>query len=196
MKNNYFDIGFGPNTIYALVKIDKNVDFIAIFRKIHSEGFCLKCQAIKGEYQIIVMIEAETYEDCLEICDNYKKTYQGITDIKIMKISLAYMEEHYLNKQTGEAPLTSDDATTKNSEVMSYVFADIDSTQLDKILTEITSHENILIYYYSESASTLILLVSGNQFTDIDKFIRYKVSSLDGILKVKEYPVIDIYEYK
>jgi len=45
---------------------------------------------------------------------------------------------------------------------------------------------------YTSGKYNLVLFVHGNHFTQIDQFVEEKIVVLDGVLKVKEFPVVNL----
>ena len=54
--------------------------------------------------------------------------------------------------------------------------------------------ENVIYCDYTTGKYNLVLFVTGNYYDQIDRFISEKVNNLDGVIKVKEYPIISMFE--
>jgi DNA-binding Lrp family transcriptional regulator len=81
-----------------------------------------------------------------------------------------------------------------HKSVCSYVLLNVDREKLEIVYPILKLTDNVLYCDYAEGSSDLILMVYGTQFSEIDKIIENKISNLDGILKVKEYPIINVFE--
>ncbi|MBI2419574.1 MAG: hypothetical protein HYV28_17060 [Ignavibacteriales bacterium] len=78
--------------------------------------------------------------------------------------------------------------------VCSYIILDVDREKLDDIYPVLRLTENVLYCDYIAGQNKLLLMVYGTQFSEIDKLIEKNINGLDGVLKVKEYPIINIFE--
>ena len=78
--------------------------------------------------------------------------------------------------------------------VYSYVLLDVDREKLERVYPVLRLTENILYCDYTSGNYNIIMMVFGTQFSEIDKILENKIINLDGVLKVKEYPVINIFE--
>jgi DNA-binding Lrp family transcriptional regulator len=71
---------------------------------------------------------------------------------------------------------------------------DVDREKLERVYPVLRLTENILYCDFTSGNYNIIMMVFGTQFSEIDKIIESKIINLDGVLKVKEYPVINIFE--
>ena len=92
-------------------------------------------------------------------------------------------------KDAEEALEDETDAVGKDRDmsqrVSSYILMEVEREKLD---------ENVIFCDYTTGKYNLVLFVTGKYFDEIDGFINNKVINLDGVLKVKEYPIVSLFE--
>ena len=75
----------------------------------------------------------------------------------------------------------------------SYVLLEIENEKFDIVYPPLRLQENIVFCDYTTGKYNLILFVYGTDFHHIDEIIEQKISSLDGVLRIKECPVVKIF---
>ena len=184
-----------PFSAYALLKLESKEDFFSIYRQLYFDKNILYCDATKGDYDIFLLIQAESFEECRKICENNIKKIKGVKELDCLEVSNPILDESLrsiLNVFSIE-PNGNQTREMRNA-VCSYVLVEIEREKMDTVYPTLYFDDNIVYCDYIESKSLMILLVNGAQFTEIDHLIKNKISTIDGILKVKEYPIITIYE--
>ena len=131
--------------------------------------------------------------------DNIKNIY-GIYESKFLPVSIPILNDNIKEiVQAAGISLFEDmqgmsRVRNSNKSVCSYVLLDVDREKLDKVYPILKLTDNILYCDYTEGNYNLILLIYGTQFSEIDKIIENKIINLGGVLKVKEYPIINVFE--
>ncbi len=183
---------------FALIKINNGASFFKIFSELNSIKNVVHCDATKGDIDIFVQIHAGSQEECSKIFDGQIKTIDGIKEGELLFVS-----EPELNGRMKEIihsagillPAEAWETARSSKElVCSYLVASIDNGKIQNALPLIKLKNNVVYCDYTKGKYNVVLMVKGKQFVQIDKFIESQMLNLEGILKVKEYPVINIYE--
>jgi len=185
---------------YALIKLKKDADFFEIHRKLYFMDNILYCDATKGDYDIFLLMQSGSIEGCKSFCKNITNNVEGIDKVDFLEVSMPVLDssiknvintiEHYKSDQN----IVTKSPRDLSKKLCSYVLLEIDREKLDKIYPVLRLNENVVYCDYTSGKYNLVLLVSGDYFSGIDKFIESKIVNLDGVLKVKEYPVINLFE--
>ena len=160
----------------VLIKIKKEADFIPLFKTIHSLPFVKVCTATRGDIDIFAKIHQTENESCSSLFENNIKTLEGIKEASFHNL---ISEEKVKEEDT--------------SLLRSYVLAEIETAKLNDAAKSIKGEEFTESCDIIEGGYNLLAVIRGDQFIQIDKFILNRIMSLEGIVKIKEYPVIDIY---
>ncbi len=160
----------------VLIKIKKETDFIPLYKTIHSLPFVKECTATRGDIDIFVKIQKTENESCVSLFEKNIKTLEGISEASIYNL---ISEE----KVKEEIP----------SLLRSFVLTEIESGKLNDAAKSIKEEEFTESIDIIDGKFNFLAVIRGDQFIQIDKFIINRIMHLDGIIKIKEYPVIDIY---
>ena len=145
------------------------------------------CDATKGEYDVFMIVQANNNDDCKAIYANRIKTMSGISSVEFMDI------EH----PTAPEFEAIDDITKErelSNQVSSYIMIEAETDKRDIISSVLKSYDNVVYCDHTSGKYNLIMLVYGSYFHEIDKFIENEISNMNGILKVKEYPIINMFD--
>lgn len=163
-----------------LLKIDEKKDFIKAYKKMNSLANVVSCDATRGDIDIFMRIEEDSEEKCLAFFNNTIKPLEEAKNSFFLPVKETLLPE---NEEESVAPL-----------VKSFILAEMDETKLSSVRSCITKGGMISKCEFVKGDFNVVLTINGSQFAQIDKFISNNLINLDGIVKLKEYPVIDIYE--
>ncbi|MGE5496690.1 MAG: response regulator [Syntrophothermus sp.] len=185
---------------YCLIKSKRQEDFVELYRRLYFMDNVLYCDAVRGDLDIFLLIQADSEDECLEFYDTRIKGMDGIAESVCMPVEVPVLNDAIRDilQSAGISMLEEnpEKAVMRDSSkaVFSYVLLEIDREKLDRIYTVINLTDNVLYCDYTSGRYNLVLLIYGPQFSEIDRVIENKIINLDGVLKVKRYPVISLFE--
>jgi CheY-like chemotaxis protein len=185
---------------YALIKVDPKADFFKVYKKLYYMENVLYCDATRGDIDIIMLIQSDSIEKCSAIFENEIKTIEGITEAEFLNVDIPVLSDSIKDIINSAGISLSDEipslGTVRDSKhsVCSYVLVEVEREKLEDIYPVLKLTENVVYCDFIAGKYNLIIMVSGTQFSQIDKFIENKLINMNGILKAKEYPIINIYE--
>jgi CheY-like chemotaxis protein len=185
---------------YALIKVKDDVDYFSLYRKIYFMENVLYCDATRGDIDIFVLLQSNSEEKCREIYEKEISSLNGIRETVFLPVSVPLLNDNIKDivQSAGISLFEDNPAMSKvrdsKKAVYSYVLLDVDREKLERIYPVLRLTENILYCDYTSGKYNIIMMIFGTQFSEIDKIIESKIINLDGVLKVKEYPVINIFE--
>ncbi len=185
---------------YILVKIQEDVDFFETYRKLYHMENVLYCDATKGDYDILMLLQSNSLESCRDICETRIKKVHGVKSVDFLGISSPVLDEStnaiILAAEDAMANETSETGRTRDMahHACSYMLLNVEQEKLDKIYPTLRLDEHVVYCDYTTGKYNLVLFVTGQYFDEIDWFINDKIAPMDGVLKVKEYPVISLFE--
>lgn len=185
---------------YMLIKINEKADFFDVYKKLYAMENVLYCDATRGDVDIFLLVQADTMEDCKSIFENEVKSIEGIKDVEFLPIGVPVLNDNIkdiinsagisLYTETANLGAVRD---SKHS-VCSYILAEVEREKIQEIYPVLKLSENIVYCDFTNGRYNLIMMVSGSQFSQIDKYIENKLINLNGMIKIKKYPIINIYE--
>ena len=182
---------------FMMLKLNKDADFFQIYRKLYFMDNVLYCDATQGDYDIILLVHADSIEMCKDVMENKVKKINGIAEVDFMKIGVVPNDDKIKEiVENAEITLSNDKNRERNfsQHVCSYVLVELENDKLEKIHSILHSEENVAFCDVTTGKYNLVLMVHGSYFTDVDRFVDNKIIGLDGVLKVKKYPVVNMFE--
>jgi DNA-binding Lrp family transcriptional regulator len=76
----------------------------------------------------------------------------------------------------------------------SYVMFQIEKERLEEIYPVLYFNDQVVYCDYTRGDYDIVALMKGTSFSDIENTIRNKFKPIEGILKVKEWPIITLFE--
>jgi CheY-like chemotaxis protein len=184
---------------YMLIRINDDADFFEIHKTLYYMDNVLYCDATKGDYDLFLLAQAGSMESLKEMGEKIKSV-PGIKSVDFLEVSQPMLDESTATIIHTAEDVFLEDAAEPNKKrnldqrVCSYLLMDVEREKLDEIYPTLRLDENVIFCDYTTGKYNLVLFVTGCYFNEIDQFIQEKIVNMDGVLKVKEYPVISIYE--
>lgn len=183
---------------YVLVKLEKSADFFDTYRKLYFMNNVVYCDTTKGEYDIFLLIQSDNEDNFKTICENNISTMEGIKDVQMLNVRKPILSEsinEFINISDNIGTNSeSEKGRDLSKRVCSYVLLEIEKEKFDKIYPVLRFNDQVVYCDYTTGNYDLVLFVQGSFFNEIDKFIEEKVSVLDGVLRIKEFPVVNLFD--
>jgi len=179
---------------YLTIRVTGDVDSIEIYKKLyHMEGV-QRCEAVHGDFDIIILAQAGTQE---EIDALFKK----IGDMEgVEVVSMSRVERPKLDRDVDEFIKTysklvkeSDSQTAaKHPGTTSYIIVDIDKNAIQQVFTTVFFIDEIVFCDIIEDGSKLVGMIIGDSAVGSKPRIVEKLNQIEGVLRVREAKVIKI----
>jgi CheY-like chemotaxis protein len=185
---------------YALVSADKECDIFELYQKLFYFNNVLYCDATRGEYDIILLLQGQTQDQVDDTVIEIKEKIRGIESLVYLPVENPMLDESTKGIIADVENALADDANglgrnnAYRKRVCSYLFIEMEREKLDSIYPLVRLNENVVYCDCTEGSYNLILLVHGSDFSDIDRVVEEKISTIDGILRIKEFPIINLME--
>ena len=184
---------------YALIKLQKGSDFFETYKKIYYLSNTLYCDMTKGEYDIFVLAQGCDMDECRNFLQNEIKEIEGVEDVTLLEITPPLLDEstqHIIQLAENVMGEESDSPRGRDLQkrVCSYLLLEIEPEKLDKLYPVLRLTENVVYCDYTSGKYNMVLFVTGSYFNEIDKLVEEKIVHLDGVLKIKEFPVVNMFD--
>ena len=182
---------------YMLLRLEDDADFFETHKSLYYMDNVLYCDATKGDYDIILLAQADSMENLKDMSEKIKAA-NGIKSVDFLELSTPVLDDSTASIISAAENVLSDADGHKNrsqdQRVCSYLLMDVEREKMDEIYPTLRLDENVIFCDYASGKYNLVLFVTGTYFNEIDRFIQEKIVNMNGVLKVKEYPVINLYE--
>jgi DNA-binding Lrp family transcriptional regulator len=184
----------------VLIKTNSNEDLFDTYRELYFLENVLYCDATKGDYDIFLLIQGKNHQELEKIFEQKIKKITGIKEADFLGVGNPMLDDstNQIIHVAEDALSTDNDGFEKarelNNLVCSYVLVEVEKEKIDQVYPLLRLNENIVYCDYTSGEFNLVLMIHGSYFDEIDKIIEEKIISLNGVLRVKEYPIINMFE--
>ena len=189
-------------TAYALLTLEKDANLLKVYRTIYFQENVVYCDAIRGDYDLVLLLQADTIEGIKAIVDNEIKTIPGVADVSLLSVEAPIFGENVhsiissVDKALGRDKAGEDVNTSQPARIRSssYVLMEIEKEKLEAIYPALYFNDQVVYCDYTLGKYDIVLLMKGTSFSEIENTIRTKFKTLDGVLRIKEWPILTLFE--
>lgn len=187
---------------YCLVGLDPKANLLNVYRALYFQENVLYCDAIRGDYDLVLLLQAGTKEQIQEVVDTQIKAVPGVAEVTLLPVEKPVVADNVINimgsvdralgrdKHEGEA-VTEQQARIRAS---SYVFLEIEKEKLESVYPALYFNDQVVYCDYTRGKYDVVLLMKGASFAEIEQTIRNRFKTLEGVLRIKEWPIITLFE--
>lgn len=189
-------------TDYVLVTLNASANLMDAYRSLYFRENVLYCDAIRGDYDLILLLQAESHEKIEEIVEKEIKKIAGVSEASLLTVKVPVFGENVvsimgsvdraLGKDKEEGAVYADQ--TARVRASSYVLFEIEKEKLETIYPVLHFDDQVVYCDYTEGKYDIVALMKGTSFIEIENTIRTKFKPLDGVLRIKEWPIITLFE--
>ncbi|MBN1548191.1 MAG: response regulator [Syntrophaceae bacterium] len=187
---------------YVLMSFSASTDLAEIFQKLYFMDNVLFCDAIKGDYDLTLLLQAGNMADIRALVDDKIKKIPGVKEIVFLPVEQPRLPEDVVNiigtfdKAIGRDKVNPEGMSNASFQksASSYVFLEIEKEKLETIFPTLYINEQVVSCDCINGKFDIVLLMQGSSFAEIDRNIQAKIKPLDGILRIKETPIIKLFE--
>ena len=183
---------------YLLIKADAKSDIFELYRELYYMEGVLYCDATKGEHDVVLLIQGESGQE-LENVVQRVKSVTGVAEVDDLRVAQPLLDENTRGLiDMAEDALSKDGVSVRDRDlgnrVSSYVLVEVEKEKVETLYPWLRLSENVVYCDYTEGSFNMVLLVYGSYFDEIDRLIQEKIAPLEGVLRVKEFPIINMFE--
>ena len=187
---------------YALVTLDGAANLLDAYRKLYFQENVLYCDAIRGDHDLMLLLQAETAERIQDVVEKQIKTIEGVMDVSLLSVDAPMFGDNVNDiigsvdkalgreKEEGEV-YTIQTARTRTS---AYVLLEIEKEKMESIYPALYFDDQVVYCDCTRGKYDIVLLMKGTSFADIGNTIKNKFKQMDGVLRIKEWPIITLFE--
>jgi len=187
---------------YALISLDSSADLLNIYHKLYFHHHVLYCDAIRGDYDLALLLQAATEDQIKEVVEKEIKAMKGVAEVSLMTMDTPTFGENVINlmgsvdealgRDKGENVATA--GQTARTGVSSYVLLEAEKEKMEAIYPSLYFNDAVVNCDCTDGRFNIVLFVKGTSFGEIDTLIRNRFKTMDGVLRIKEYPIITLFE--
>jgi DNA-binding Lrp family transcriptional regulator len=187
---------------YALVSVNDPAKLLGVYRKLYFHPNVLYCDAIRGDYDLMLLLQAATTARIEEIVEKEIGATDGVAEVLQLGVEAPTFGENVIDimgtvdKALGrdkEENTVATGAAARN-RVSSYVMLEVEKEKMESIYPTLYFNDQVVNCDCTNGAFNVVLLMKGTSFTEIENTIRSRFKTVDGVLRIKEYPIITLFE--
>jgi ActR/RegA family two-component response regulator len=187
---------------YVLMNFDRSADLSAAYQDLYFMDNVLYCDAIKGDYDLALLLQAEKMADIHALVDNKLKKMANVKEIVFLPVSQPRLSasvsdiintvDKALGRDKGNPEALNNANFAKSAS--SYVLLEIEKEKLESVYPTLYINEQVVSCDCIKGKFDIALLMQGSSYAEIDRNILAKIKPLEGVLRIKEMPIIKLFE--
>ncbi|MCP4754174.1 MAG: response regulator [Proteobacteria bacterium] len=184
---------------YFLVRLEKDVDALGIFRKLYFMDNVLYCDAVRGAYDIVLLLNAGTKKELEHIVDTKLFRIKGVTEVDwlpVVKPSIGKDMEKYIADYERKNKLLQgvEKMNQLRHSLLSYLFLEVDVFHLRTAYLRLYFLNEVVFCDRTKGKYNMILLINSPTFKAMEDFVEEQVRPMAGIVRSKLLHVINVLE--
>ncbi|MCP4151107.1 MAG: response regulator [bacterium] len=183
---------------YMLLKVNEGEGFFESYKQLHLMDPVVYCDATKGDYDIFLLVQGNTMDEIRTFAKEKVEPVEGVASVDILAVGNPVLDDstHNVIKDAENILQYFSAVATKEKDKMvcSYILMEVEREKLQDIYPTLRLDDSVIFCDYTIGKYNLVLMLKTDYFNDIDRFISEKINVLEGVLRVKEYPIINLFE--
>jgi len=187
---------------YALVSLDSTANLINTYRRLYFHQNVLFCDATRGDCDLVLLLQASTMEEINKVLEEEIKTARGVSEVSILEVQAPLFSDNVidimgsvdkaLGRYRGENEVGHNQQA--RTGVSSYVMLEVEKEKMESVYPALYFDDHVVNCEYAEGRFNVVLLMKGASFDDIGNTITNRFRGMEGVLRIKELPVIALFE--
>lgn len=181
---------------YLTVRIEDPDRSMELYDTLYNMEGILSCDAVRGDFDIILLAQSDSTEGISEIFDRVK-SLEGI-DV----VSMSPVERPKLDRDVDSFIDTYQKAVKRDAQAearrqpgtTSYIIVDIDPDAMQQIFTTVFFIDEVVFCDVIDEGTKLVGMITGQGAMGRTPRIIEKLGRIDGVLRVREAQVIKLME--
>jgi CheY-like chemotaxis protein/nitrate reductase NapAB chaperone NapD len=183
-------------TAYITIRITDPMRSMDIFRRLYQMPGVQRCEAVRGDFDIIVVAQGDSQEELKKLRDRIA-AMDGVqiasaSDVERPKLDRDVNE--FVNIYSQAVKQHGAQSGSKQPGTTSYIIVDVDKNAIQNIFTTVFFIDEVVFCDVIENGTKLVGMVTGQGAVGKMPRIIEKLSQIDGVLRVREATVIKLVE--
>jgi len=189
------DTGMRESTsAYLTIKITDQENSMEIFDKLYSMKGILSCDAVRGDFDVILLAQGESSEEINKVFSRVK-AIDGIEVLSLSQVERPKLDrdvDQFIDTYQKAVKVDARAGARRQPGTMSYIIADIDPASIQQIFTTVFFIDEVVVCDVIENGTKLVGMITGHGAVGKTPRIIEKLSHIDGVLRVREARVIKL----
>jgi CheY-like chemotaxis protein len=183
---------------YALIKVKEGGD-VKVFNKLYFMDNVLYCDAVRNSYDIVLLLNAATPAELDHIIQTKIKTLPEVDEVVYCPIAKPKLEssiQDFINDYERQNSLSPQGNKPKRVPypLSAYVLIEVEKSRFNEIYPRLYFLDNVVSCDTTKGKYDLILLIQSATFNEMERLVREKIGSIDGIVRTKLLNIMNLFE--
>ena len=162
-------------SMYAMVSIDNNAHLLDVYRKLYFHRNVLYCDAIRGDYDLALLLQAPTFDEIDELVEKEIKAIRGVAEVSLLPVGTPMFGDNVVNiigsvdRALGRDEGESEPSQTGRQRISSYVMLEVEKEKMEAIYPTLYFNNQVVNCDYTEGRFNIVLLIRGTSFAEIEQ---------------------------
>lgn len=183
---------------YAFVTMDDRDIFENVYRKLYFMDKVLYCDAVVGDWQLVLLLQSNSRKDLHEFAQNSLMSVDGIITVELLDVVEPLLSEEAKNVlQMVEDSLQEEGwrrGEKRPNVLSSYVLLEIEEEFFESIYKQLYFMEDVVHCDVTHGRYGFVLLIQAPTFDLIKKRIAHISRNVEGVLKARELRIMNLFE--
>jgi len=184
---------------YVFIRGKNDADLEKIFSRLYFGENVLYCDAVRGDWDIVLLVQAEDRKAVEEMMKKQVSALPGIDEVEIHYSERPYLgtdlesfissyERIQMMEKAGEEGMDK----RNRRRVSAYAVLEVDKSQLIALYTKFYFTDNVVYCDATDQGGKIILLLQGQDFDQIRRTVSNEVRTQPGVVRVKMLNIMEI----
>jgi CheY-like chemotaxis protein len=183
---------------YALIKVKPGGD-VKVFNKLYFMDNVLYCDAVRNAFDIVLLLNAATPAELDHIIQTKIKTLPEVEEVVYCPVAKPKLEagiQDFINDYEKQKSLSPQGNKPKRVPypLSAYVLIEVDKSRFNEIYPKLYFLDNVVSCDTTKGKYDLILLIQSATFNEMQRLVREKIGSLDGIVRTRLLNIMNLFE--
>ncbi len=182
---------------YALIRISETCNPMTVFQKLYMMDHVLYCDAVRENYDIILLLNGSSYKELEQFINTEISGLKDIVEIDLLPVKRPQIDkgiQEFIQIYERQTKLTGgiEKPDRLNQSLLGYVFLEIDRLRINEIYPRLYFLNSVISCDLTEGRFNFILLIRGQSFMEMNRFVQDKIRPIDGVLRSNLMHIINI----
>lgn len=187
---------------YALVRLNADANLLDVYRTLYYHQNVLYCDATRGDCDLVLLVQAPTLEQVKEVAEKEIGAMKGVAEVVLLPVEAPMLADNVIDimgsvdKALGRDKDENVAASNQmaRTRISSYVMLEVEKEKMEGIYPALYFNDQVVNCDCTDGKFNVVLLVKGTSFGEIENAVRNRFKTMDGVLRIKEYPIITLFE--
>ncbi|MFH1313485.1 MAG: response regulator [Candidatus Eisenbacteria bacterium] len=180
---------------YLTIRITEPSRSMEIYNDLYNMDGVQKCEAVRGDFDIIILAQAASQDGIKTLFDNIGKM-DGVEIASLSPVERPKLDrdvDQFVNVYSQAMKQPAQLKSGKQPGTMSYIIVDIDPNTIQQIFTTVFFIDEVIFCDVIEDGKKLVGMIT-SEGVGRKSTILERLNEIDGVLRVREATVIKLLE--